>query len=102
MKSFGFKKIKELDPSFVNYLKSTNTFILESENLLIGLQDLNKNFKSKRIIFLNSKCSDKGYVCINCENEEFENILSTLDNILKLHEFRINHSKNFFKKVKKN
>ena len=35
MKSFGYQKIKELDSSFYNYLKSATENMFEYENLLI-------------------------------------------------------------------
>lgn len=93
MSTFSLKKIKELDPSFVSYLRDTTNTLLEYDNLLLGLQDLNKNHKAKRIVFVNSKCSDKGYVCVNCKNDEFDKILEQLESIIKLHEFRVNASK---------
>lgn len=100
MKSFGYQKIKELDSSFYNYLKSATENMFEYENLLIGLQDLNKNHKTKRIVFINSTCSKKGFVCINCENHEINNILKSLEEILKLHNFRLESSKQIIKEIK--
>jgi len=100
MSTFSLKKIKELDPSFVNYLRDTTNSMLEYNDLLLGLQDLNKNHNDKRIVFINSKCSDKGYVCVNCKNDEFDTILEELESIIKLHEFRIQSSKDIIKKYR--
>jgi|TARA_Y100000992_G_scaffold269932_1_gene209966 hypothetical protein len=93
MSSFSLKKIFELDPIFYNYLRDLTNTMLEYENILVGLQDLNNNYHHKRIVFINSKCSDKGYVCINCENNEFDEILNQLELIIKLHINRMNINK---------
>ena len=74
--------------------------MLDYENLLIGLNDLNTNHKNKRIVFVNSKCSDKGYVCVNCENDEFDKIMQNVDSIINLHNFRLKESKNLINSYK--
>lgn len=97
MNTFSLKKIFELEPSFYNYIKDITQDMLEYENILVGLQDLNKNYNHKRIVFINSKCSDKGYVCINCHDNEFDKILNQIKSIMELHIFRMNASKHMIK-----
>tara|TARA_B100001093_G_scaffold84135_1_gene75662 strand:- start:275 stop:502 length:228 start_codon:yes stop_codon:yes gene_type:complete len=75
--------------------------MIDYDNLLIGLRDLNKNHKSKRVVFVNSKCSDKGYVCLNCKDDEFENILKKVEDTIKLHEYRMRESKKILSEFKK-
>ena len=100
MSNFSFNKIKQLDKNFYNFLKSYVEDVLHYENLLIGLQDLNKNHNQKRIVFITSECSDKGYICINCKDEEFENLLKSIEDIIKLNQFRISQSKEMIKMEK--
>ena len=101
MSSFSFKKIKELDPSFYKFLRDSTQYMLDYDDLLVGLKDLNKSHKSKRIVFINSNCSNKGYVCLNCKDNEFENILKKVEDMITLHNYRINESKKIMSEFKK-
>ena len=101
MTNFSFKKIKTMEPNFFKFLRDSTQYMLDYDNLLIGLKDLNDNHQSKRIVFLNSKCSDKGYVCINCKDDEFESILDKINSIIKLHSFRMDNSKKILSEFKK-
>jgi len=62
---------------------------------------LNSNHNSKRVVFINSKCSDKGYVCLNCKDDEFENILTKIEDTINLHEYRMRESKKILDEFKK-
>ena len=82
-------------------MRDSTQFMIDYDNLLIGLKDLNKNHKSKRVVFVNSKCSNKGYVCLNCKDNEFENILKKVEDTIKLHEYRMRESKKILSEFKK-
>ena len=78
MNSFSIDKVKEVDADFYKFLRDSTEYMLNYNNLLVGLKDLNQNHKSKRVVFINSKCSNKGFVCVNCKNDEFDKILKLL------------------------
>jgi len=101
MSNFSINKVKQVDKDFFKFLRDSTQFMIDYDNLLIGLRDLNKNHKSKRVVFVNSKCSDKGYVCLNCKDDEFENILKKVEDTIKLHEYRMRESKKILSEFKK-
>ena len=101
MSNFSINKVKQVDRDFFKFLRDSTQFMIDYDNLLIGLRDLNKNHKSKRVVFVNSKCSDKGYVCLNCKDDEFENILKKVEDTIKLHEYRMSESKKILSEFKK-
>ena len=101
MSNFSINKVKQVDRDFFKFLRDSTQFMIDYDNLLIGLRDLNKNHKSKRVVFVNSKCSDKGYVCLNCKDDEFENILKKVEDTIKLHEYRMRESKKILSEFKK-
>ena len=84
MSSFNLNHVKPLDDSFFQYLKDVGDYLKEHDSLLHALQDLNTNDNSK-IVFINSKCANRGYLCINCKEEEYEGILNNLEEIINLH-----------------
>jgi len=97
MPTFGLNKIKELEPMFMSYLNGGADSIMEYDNILSGLQDLNANHKHKPVVFINSKCSGKKYVCINCGNDEFDHSLQKLIDIFNLYNYRIQNSRNIIR-----
>ena len=101
MSNFSINKVKQVDSDFYKFLRDSTQYMIEYDNLLIGLRDLNENYKSKRVVFINSKCSDKGYVCLNCKDDEFENILKKIEDTIKLHEYRMKESKKILSEFKK-
>lgn len=100
MSNFSINKVKQFDSNFFKYLRDSTQYMIDYDNLLIGLNDLNKNHKSKRVVFVNSKCSDKGYVCLNCEDDEFENLLKKVEDTINLHEYRMKESKKILSEFK--
>ena len=100
MSNFSINKVKQFDSNFFKYLRDSTQYMIDYDNLLIGLNDLNKNHKSKRVVFVNSKCSDKGYVCLNCEDDEFENLLKKIEDTINLHEYRMKESKKILSEFK--
>jgi hypothetical protein len=101
MNSFSIDKVKEVDADFYKFLRDSTEYMLNYNNLLVGLKDLNQNHKSKRVVFINSKCSNKGFVCVNCKNNEFEKILKTIENTIDLHQYRMKESKKILAEFKK-
>lgn len=101
MNSFSIDKVKEVDKDFYKFLRDSTEYMLNYNNLLMGLKDLNKNHNSKRVVFIDSKCSNKGYVCVNCKDDEFENILKTIENTISLHQYRMKESKKIISDFKK-
>lgn len=101
MNSFSINKVKEVDQDFYNFLRDSTEYMLNYNNLLIGLKDLNENHKSKRVVFINSKCSNKGFVCVNCKDNEFDNILKKIEDTIDLHQYRMSESKKILSEFKK-
>lgn len=101
MNSFSIDKVKEVDQDFYKFLRDSTEYMLNYNNLLVGLKDLNQNHKSKRVVFINSKCSNKGFVCVNCKNDEFDKILKTIENTIDLHQYRMKESKKILAEFKK-
>ena len=101
MNSFSINKVKEVDKDFFKFLRDSTQYMIDYDNLLIGLRDLNSNHNSKRVVFINSKCSDKGYVCLNCKDDEFENILKKIEDTIDLHQYRMNESKKILSEFRK-
>ena len=100
MSNFSIYKVKQVDPNFFKFLRDSTQFMVDYDNLLIGLRDLNKNHKSKRVVFVNSKCSNKGYICLNCNDDEFERILNKVEETINLHEYRMKESKKILSEFK--
>tara|TARA_B100000073_G_C23511599_1_gene484071 strand:- start:326 stop:631 length:306 start_codon:yes stop_codon:yes gene_type:complete len=100
MSNFSINKVKQVDPNFFKFLRDSTQFMVDYDNLLIGLRDLNKNHKSKRVVFVNSKCSNKGYICLNCNDDEFERILNKVEETINLHEYRMKESKKILSEFK--
>tara|TARA_X000000368_G_scaffold390046_1_gene352980 strand:+ start:600 stop:905 length:306 start_codon:yes stop_codon:yes gene_type:complete len=100
MSNFSINKVKQVDANFFKFLRDSTQFMLDYDNLLIGLKDLNKNHNTRRVVFVNSKCSDKGYVCLNCKDTEFEKILKTVEDTINLHEYRMKESKKILSEFK--
>ena len=100
MSNFSINKVKQVDPNFFKFLRDSTQFMVDYDNLLIGLRDLNKNHKSKRVVFVNSKCSNKGYICLNCNDDEFEKILNKVEETINLHEYRMKESKKILSEFK--
>ena len=101
MTKFSINKVKQINPDFFKFLRDSTQYMIDYDNLLIGLKDLNSNHNSKRVVFINSKCSDKGYVCLNCKDDEFENILTKIEDTINLHEYRMRESKKILDEFKK-
>ena len=87
MSYFNLDHVSVLDDSFYKYLISASDFLQTHNSLLEGLQQVN-NKHSPRVVFINSKCADKGFLCINCEEKEYEKTLSQLNEIIKLHNLK--------------
>ena len=100
MSNFSINKVKQVDANFFKFLRDSTQFMVDYDNLLIGLRDLNKNHKSKRVVFVNSKCSNKGYICLNCNDDEFERILNKVEETINLHEYRMKESKKILSEFK--
>ena len=100
MSNFSINKVKQVDPNFFKFLRDSTQFMVDYDNLLIGLRYLNKNHKSKRVVFVNSKCSNKGYICLNCNDDEFERILNKVEETINLHEYRMKESKKILSEFK--
>ena len=100
MSNFSINKVKQVDANFFKFLRDSTQFMLDYDNLLIGLKDLNKNHNSKRVVFVNSKCSNKGYICLNCNDDEFERILNKVEETINLHEYRMKESKKILSEFK--
>ena len=100
MSSFNLHHVSVLDNSFHKYLISTGDFLQTHNSLLEGLQNANNNKYSPRVVFINSKCADKGFLCVNCEEKEYENILSQLNEIMKIHNLKQSQIKGIFSNFK--
>ena len=100
MSSFNLHHVSVLDNSFHKYLISAGEFLQTHNSLLEGLQHANNNKHSPRVVFINSKCADKGFLCVNCEEKEYENILSQLNEIMKIHNFKQLQIKDIFSNFK--
>lgn len=88
MSYFNLDHASVLDDSFYKYLMTTSEFLQTHNSLLEGLQQVNNNKHSPRVVFINSKCADKGFLCINCEEKQYEETLSQLNEIIKLHNLK--------------
>lgn len=100
MSYFNLNHASVLDNSFYKYLISAGDFLQTHNSLLEGLQHVNNNKNSPRVVFINSKCADKGFLCINCEEKEYDEILSQLNEIIKLHNLKQIQIKDVFSKFK--
>jgi len=90
MPSFKLSHVSPLDSSFHQYLINAGDFMQDHDSLLLGLQQLNSSHQP-RIVFINSKCSKKGFLCINCKDDEYSDILSNLEQIIQLHNAKKNN-----------
>ena len=45
MSNFSINKVKQVDQDFFKFLRDSTQFMIDYDNLLIGLRDLNKNHK---------------------------------------------------------
>lgn len=100
MSYFNLDHASVLDDSFYKYLMTTSEFLQTHNSLLEGLQQVNNNKHSPRVVFINSKCADKGFLCINCEEKEYEETLSQLNEIIKLHNLKQLQVKDVFSNFK--
>lgn len=100
MSNFNLDHVSILDESFYKYLLTAGNFLQTHNSLLEGLQHVNHNKDSSRVVFINSKCADKGFLCINCEEKEYENILTQLNEIIKLHNLKQHQIKDVFSNFK--
>ena len=100
MSYFNLDHASVLDDSFYKYLITTSEFLQTHNSLLEGLQQVNNNKHSPRVVFINSKCADKGFLCINCEGKEYEKTLSQLNEIIKLHNLKQLQVKDVFSNFK--
>jgi hypothetical protein len=88
MISYNLNHTYELDNSFIDYLQSSTKLVNSYESILHALKDLNNKGSKKPIIFVKTKCSNKGYACLFCDNDNYESSIGDLENIIKLHIFK--------------
>ena len=98
--NYLFGKVFHDELCFYKYLLSAGDFLQTHNSLLEGLQHANYNKDSPRVVFINSKCADKGFLCINCEEKEYENTLTQLNEIIKLHNLKQHQIKDVFSNFK--
>ena len=88
MISYNLNHVHELDESFIDFIQSTTKLVNSYDSILHALKDLNNRKEKKPIIFVKTKCSNKGYACLFCENENYDSSIDDLENIIKLHLFK--------------
>ena len=88
MISYNLSHVHEIDPSFLDYLQDSSHMINTYDSLLHALKDLNRTQDKKPLVFIKTNCSNKGYACLYCDDEKYDNSIEDLEQIIQLHVFK--------------
>ncbi len=100
MNHFSLNHTTVLDDTFYKYLLKAKAFLRDYDSLLDGIQDLNLNNEKSRVVFINSKCAKKGYLCINCDDDKYDFIRNNLNEIIELHNNKKKYISEIFSDMK--